>query len=139
VNFEETAHREALATGEACAVCLGHPFFVHAAQPHHGARPRFMAEPPRLPKETMCLGRKGDECSPVELEADNEVVGIAHDDHVARGLAPSPAFGPQKPSGMPCGSKPDVVQPGRPKLSDCLFFSRLSRLDGAVYHYGATA
>src|SRR5580704_3508363 len=29
------------------------------------------------------------------LETDDEVVGIAHDDHVARGLAPSPAFGPQ--------------------------------------------
>src|ERR1700736_4185673 len=29
------------------------------------------------------------------LEADNEVVGIAHDDHVARGFAPSPAFGPE--------------------------------------------
>ena len=26
---------------------------------------------------------------------DDEVVGIAHDDHVARGLAPSPALGPQ--------------------------------------------
>ena len=24
-----------------------------------------------------------------------DVVGIAHDDHVARGLAPSPALGPQ--------------------------------------------
>ena len=29
------------------------------------------------------------------LEADDEVVGIAHDDHVARGLAPSPALGPE--------------------------------------------
>ena len=29
------------------------------------------------------------------LETDNEVVGIAHDDHVARGLAPSPALGPK--------------------------------------------
>jgi len=29
------------------------------------------------------------------LETDNEVVGIAHNDHVARGLAPSPAFGPE--------------------------------------------
>src|SRR6516225_8638767 len=29
------------------------------------------------------------------LEADDEVVGVAHDDHVARGLAPSPAHGPQ--------------------------------------------
>ena len=29
------------------------------------------------------------------LEADDEVVGVAHDDHVARGLAPSPALGPE--------------------------------------------
>ena len=29
------------------------------------------------------------------LEADDDVVGIAHDDHVARGLAPSPALGPE--------------------------------------------
>ena len=29
------------------------------------------------------------------LEADDEVVGIPHDDHVARGLAPSPALGPE--------------------------------------------
>src|SRR5271169_5357419 len=29
------------------------------------------------------------------LEANDEVVGIPHDDHVARGLAPSPAFGPE--------------------------------------------
>ena len=29
------------------------------------------------------------------LEADDEVVGIAHDDHIARGLVPSPALGPE--------------------------------------------
>src|SRR5262245_49853355 len=29
------------------------------------------------------------------LEANNDVVGISHDDHVARGLPPSPAVGPQ--------------------------------------------
>ena len=29
------------------------------------------------------------------LETDNKVVGIAHDNHVARGLAPSPALGPK--------------------------------------------
>ena len=29
------------------------------------------------------------------LEADDEVVGVAHDDHVARGLTPSPALGPE--------------------------------------------
>ena len=29
------------------------------------------------------------------LKADDEVVGVSHDDHVARGLTPSPAHGPQ--------------------------------------------
>jgi hypothetical protein len=29
------------------------------------------------------------------FEADNDVVSITHDDHVTRGLAPSPAFSPE--------------------------------------------
>jgi hypothetical protein len=29
------------------------------------------------------------------LEAEYEIIGVAHDDHVARGLTPSPALGPQ--------------------------------------------
>ncbi|MFD6096443.1 phytanoyl-CoA dioxygenase family protein [Nocardiopsis flavescens] len=40
---------EALATGEAGDVFLCHPFLVHAAQPHRGTTPRFMAQPPLLP------------------------------------------------------------------------------------------
>lgn len=39
----------ALATGPAGTVYLCHPFVVHAAQPHRGTRPRFMAQPPLLP------------------------------------------------------------------------------------------
>ncbi len=39
-----------LATGAAGTVYLCHPFLVHAAQPHQGQRPRFMAQPPLLPK-----------------------------------------------------------------------------------------
>lgn len=39
-----------LATGAAGTVYLCHPFLVHAAQPHRGQRPRFMAQPPLLPK-----------------------------------------------------------------------------------------
>lgn len=35
-----------LATGAAGTVYLCHPFLVHAAQPHRGLRPRFMAQPP---------------------------------------------------------------------------------------------
>jgi hypothetical protein len=41
---------EALAMGEAGTVYLCHPFLVHAAQAHRGTRPRFMAQPPLLPK-----------------------------------------------------------------------------------------
>ncbi|WGF89102.1 phytanoyl-CoA dioxygenase family protein [Marinivivus vitaminiproducens] len=40
----------ALATGAAGTVFLCHPFLVHAAQPHGGQRPRFMAQPPLKPK-----------------------------------------------------------------------------------------
>jgi hypothetical protein len=40
-----------LATGAAGTVYLCHPFLVHAAQPHRGSRPRFMAQPPLLPKD----------------------------------------------------------------------------------------
>jgi len=29
------------------------------------------------------------------LETDDDIIGIAHDDHVTRGLAPSPACGPE--------------------------------------------
>lgn len=38
-----------LATGPAGTVYLCHPFLVHAAQPHRGQQPRFMAQPPLLP------------------------------------------------------------------------------------------
>lgn len=40
----------ALATGNAGDVYLCHPFLLHAAQPHHGKNPRFMAQPPLFPK-----------------------------------------------------------------------------------------
>ncbi len=39
-----------LATGAAGTVYLCHPFLVHAAQPHRGTKPRFMAQPPLRPK-----------------------------------------------------------------------------------------
>lgn len=41
---------EVLATVAAGTVYLCHPFLVHAAQPHRGSRPRFMAQPPLLPR-----------------------------------------------------------------------------------------
>jgi len=50
-GFAETAHcREVLATGNAGTVYLCHPFLVHAAQVHRGSHPRFMAQPPLLPR-----------------------------------------------------------------------------------------
>lgn len=36
--------------GRGGTVYLCHPFLVHAAQPHRGTRPRFMAQPPLLPR-----------------------------------------------------------------------------------------
>jgi hypothetical protein len=65
-GFAETAHyREVLATGEAGTVYLCHPFLVHAAQPHRGTRPRFMAQPPLLPASAAGLDiERGD--APVE-------------------------------------------------------------------------
>ncbi|MGO8247957.1 phytanoyl-CoA dioxygenase family protein [Rhizobium johnstonii] len=41
---------EELATGPAGTVFLCHPFLVHAAQPHRGSQPRFLAQPPLVPK-----------------------------------------------------------------------------------------
>lgn len=46
-GFVESAHRRELrATGPAGTVFVCHPFLVHAAQAHHGTRPRFLAQPP---------------------------------------------------------------------------------------------
>jgi hypothetical protein len=66
-GFAETADRpEVLATGEAGTVYLCHPFLVHAAQPHRGTRPRFMAQPPLAPAEPFLLEREDGAYSPVE-------------------------------------------------------------------------
>lgn len=42
------AREEVLATGKAGTVYLCHPLLVHAAQPHRGTEPRFLAQPPLL-------------------------------------------------------------------------------------------
>ncbi len=66
-RFTESAHRpEVLATGAAGTVYLCHPFLVHAAQPHRGTRPRFIAQPPLLPAEPVRLEREDGNYSPVE-------------------------------------------------------------------------
>lgn len=67
-NFAGSAHRpEVLATGSPGTVYLCHPFLVHAAQPHHGSEPRFMAQPPLLPREPLRLDRADGDYSPVEI------------------------------------------------------------------------
>ncbi|MFI6870623.1 phytanoyl-CoA dioxygenase family protein [Nocardia sp. NPDC050406] len=57
----------ALATGRAGDVYLCHPFLVHAAQPHHGRHPRFLAQPPLLSREPYDLDREDAAYSPVEV------------------------------------------------------------------------
>lgn len=57
---------EALATGAAGTVYLCHPFLVHAAQAHLGQRPRFMAQPPLLPRYEARLKRSDGAYSVVE-------------------------------------------------------------------------
>ena len=65
--FAETAARpEIVATGDAGTVYLCHPFLVHAAQPHRGSQPRFLAQPPLMPAEPFFLQRADGAYSPVE-------------------------------------------------------------------------
>jgi hypothetical protein len=61
------AEREVvLATGEAGAVYLCHPFLIHAAQRHRGATPRFMSQPPLPTAAPLRLERADGAYSPVE-------------------------------------------------------------------------
>ncbi|WP_093498080.1 phytanoyl-CoA dioxygenase family protein [Streptomyces sp. Ag109_O5-10] len=78
---EASAHRPlAYATGRPGDVYLCHPFLVHAAQPHHGTRPRFMAQPPLMP------------AAPYELERpDGAYSAVEH--AIRRGLTPAPSKG----------------------------------------------
>jgi hypothetical protein len=50
--------KEVMATGEAGTVYLCHPFLVHAAQINRGHAPRFMAQPPLLPKRELDVMRQ---------------------------------------------------------------------------------
>lgn len=59
---------EALAIGKAGSVYLCHPFLAHAGQGHHGKEPRFLAQPPLLPRGNMVIAdATGHEYSPVEM------------------------------------------------------------------------
>ncbi|MFY0535395.1 phytanoyl-CoA dioxygenase family protein [Nannocystis pusilla] len=66
-DFGGSSHLpEALAVGEAGTVYLCHPFLVHAAQPHRGTRPRFLAQPPLQAREPFRLERADGDYVPVE-------------------------------------------------------------------------
>jgi hypothetical protein len=66
-HLNTTSQRpEALATGEAGTVYLCHPFLVHAGQPHHGREPRFLAQPPLYPRDSVQLVREDANYSPLE-------------------------------------------------------------------------
>jgi hypothetical protein len=75
LSFMELAERlpglpkyeEVLATGKAGTVYLCHPFVVHAAQDHRGTSPRFMAQPPLLPKRNFNINQPLDQLCPVEM------------------------------------------------------------------------
>ncbi|MGW4936107.1 phytanoyl-CoA dioxygenase family protein [Streptomyces sp. NPDC004166] len=63
-----SAHRPIdYATGRPGDVYLCHPFLVHAAQPHHGTRPRFMAQPPLYATVPCELERQDGDYSAVEF------------------------------------------------------------------------
>jgi len=67
-GFGDSARRaEVLAVDDAGTAYLCHPFLVHAAQIHRGTRPRFMAQPPLLPRDgTLDLTRSAADSTPVE-------------------------------------------------------------------------
>jgi hypothetical protein len=67
-GFRESEGRpEVMATGDAGTVYLCHPFLVHAAQPHRGTLPRFLAQPALLPKGAFRLDAPEGDSSPVEI------------------------------------------------------------------------
>lgn len=59
--------KECLATGKAGTVYLCHPFLVHASQPNRVGAPRFMAQPPLMPRVPFELARADGAYSPVEI------------------------------------------------------------------------
>lgn len=65
-GFAGSAHREeVLAIGPAGTVYLCHPFLVHAAQPHRGTMPRFLAQPPLLPARPVLAAGPDGRLAPV--------------------------------------------------------------------------
>lgn len=64
---ETEGREEVAAVGQAGTVYLCHPFLVHAAQPHRGTEPRFLAQPPLLPRASLQLDRADGDYAPVEI------------------------------------------------------------------------
>jgi phytanoyl-CoA dioxygenase PhyH len=58
---------EITATGKVGTVFLCHPFLIHAAQPHRGKEPRFLAQPPLLLKNELMQDGETGNFSPVEV------------------------------------------------------------------------
>jgi hypothetical protein len=67
---------EVLAIGAAGTVYLCHPFLVHAAQPHHGTAPRFLAQPPLLLKNDLMQESETGNRSPVEVAIEIGIRGL---------------------------------------------------------------
>jgi len=65
-DLETAGMKEASATGPAGTGYLCHPFLMHAGQPHHGTTPRFLAQPPLLPRVRFELERADGDYSLVE-------------------------------------------------------------------------
>lgn len=66
-KLEELPERaETVATGKAGTVYLCHPFLAHAAQPHRGKEPRFLAQPPLLLRDALTIAGSETGYSPVE-------------------------------------------------------------------------
>lgn len=63
---ETEACKQVLATGEAGTVYLCHPFLAHAAQPHNGTEPRFLAQPPLTSRTPFSIHNAKGPYTPVE-------------------------------------------------------------------------
>jgi hypothetical protein len=73
-GFAASAHCPVVpATGDAGTVYLCHPFLVHAAQPHRGEHPRFLAQPPLLPLDPD--NRRHRDLSPVQQAVARALAG----------------------------------------------------------------
>lgn len=78
---ELPARPETTAIGKAGTVYLCHPFLAHAAQPHHGSEPRFLAQPPLLLRNDLTVDGSASNGTPLEkairraLDSDTSVPG----------------------------------------------------------------